>query len=300
MSAPFPSPTKVWHTTSYPSISPERQELSVAGKTVLVTGGGSGIGAETAYAFAIAGAARIGLLGRRLDPLFGTKARIERDLPDVEVYISSTDATDQQAVDDAFNRFVGDTGKIDILISSAAVAGPPEGVGEVDTDKFLSTIDQNIKGSLHIAQAFVRHAISDAVAINISSGAAHLNVGPGFAAYSVSKMAIYRLWDSLGYTSPGLRIFHVQPGLVDTDMNREAGGSKAMGFEDHVSLPAHFNVWLASPEANFLKGRFSYANWDVDELKARAEAIAGGLDFEIQMVGWPFGSSDESVPKWNT
>lgn len=64
-------------------------------------------------------------------------------------------------------------------------------------------------------------------------------------------------------------------------------------------MPAHFNVWLASAEAKFLKGRFLYANWDVDELKARAKAIAEGLDFQIQVVGWPFGS-DGSVAKWDT
>jgi hypothetical protein len=33
---------------------------------------------------------------------------------------------------------------------------------------------------------------------------------------------------------------------------------------DLVSLPASFNVWLASPEARFLKGKFLWANWDVD------------------------------------
>lgn len=55
-----------------------------------------------------------------------------------------------------------------------------------------------------------------------------------------------------------------------------------------VSLPASFNVWLASPEARFLKGRFLWTNWDVDELKARAEEIEAGTQFEIALVGWPF------------
>lgn len=40
-----------------------------------------------------------------------------------------------------------------------------------------------------------------------------------------------------------------------------------------VELPGDFCVWLASKEAKFLHGKFVWANWDVDELKARAEEI---------------------------
>lgn len=40
-----------------------------------------------------------------------------------------------------------------------------------------------------------------------------------------------------------------------------------------MDLPAHFAVWLCSPEADFLKGRFFWAHWDVDELMAKKELI---------------------------
>jgi len=40
-----------------------------------------------------------------------------------------------------------------------------------------------------------------------------------------------------------------------------------------VDLAAYFTVWLASPEAKFLKGKFVYANWDVEELKERSTEI---------------------------
>ncbi len=55
-----------------------------------------------------------------------------------------------------------------------------------------------------------------------------------------------------------------------------------------VSLPASFNVWLASPEARFLKGKFLWANWDVDELKAQAKEIEASTQLTIALVGWPF------------
>ena len=57
---------------------------------------------------------------------------------------------------------------------------------------------------------------------------------------------------------------------------------------DPVSLPASFNVWLASPEARFLKGKFLWAYWDVDELKAQAKQLEEGTQLSIGLVGWPF------------
>jgi hypothetical protein len=57
---------------------------------------------------------------------------------------------------------------------------------------------------------------------------------------------------------------------------------------DLVSLPASFNVWLASPEARFLKGKFLWTNWDVDELKAQAKEIEASERLSIGLGGWPF------------
>lgn len=198
---------------------------------MVVTGGGTGIGAETARYFAEAGASRIALLGRREQPLLDTKASIEQQFPNVEVFVASTDVTKKSEVDAAFAKFVGD-GKIHVLVSCAAMIGPQDHVGDVDGDKFLEAIQQNLKGSLFVAQAFLRYASTDAVAIEVSSSAAHVNFGPGFASYSVAKLATFRLWDSLAFANPEMSVFHVQPGVVDTAMNKEAGGIKGLGFED--------------------------------------------------------------------
>jgi NAD(P)-dependent dehydrogenase (short-subunit alcohol dehydrogenase family) len=233
MAAPFPSPTKKWHDNTYESLSPTRPELSAKGKTVLITGGGTGIGAETARYFAAAGAARIALLGRRENRLAETKTAIQREFPDVDIFIQSTDVTKKDQVDSAFANFLGDNGKLDVVVSGAAYTGPFDSVKDVDGEKLIDTVNVNLRGALYTAQAFLRCAAPNAVAVNISSSAAHINFGPGFAAYSTAKMACVRLWDSLAFANPELSVFHLQPGVVDTEMNREAGGVKAVGFEDH-------------------------------------------------------------------
>lgn len=55
-----------------------------------------------------------------------------------------------------------------------------------------------------------------------------------------------------------------------------------------VTLPASFNLWLATPEARFLKGKFLWCNWDIDELKSRAKEIESSRLLNIDLVGWPF------------
>lgn len=54
-----------------------------------------------------------------------------------------------------------------------------------------------------------------------------------------------------------------------------------------VELPGQFCVWLASPQAEFLKSKFVWANWDVDELIARAEEIKDSRLFTWLLEGVP-------------
>lgn len=224
----FPSPTKIYHHKVQPSTLPSRAELSAKGKSVIVTGGGTGIGGETARYFAEAGASRIALLGRREQPLLDNKAFIENKFPGVEVITVSTDITKKSDVDAAFSQFAG-SGKINVLVHGAAVIGPREGVADVDGEKYLEAIQGNISGALWVAQAFLRHATPDAVAIIINSWAAHWSVKDVFSSYCVAKLAVYRLWDTITYSNPNLSVFHTQPGVVLTEMNLRAGG--AASFE---------------------------------------------------------------------
>ncbi len=59
-----------------------------------------------------------------------------------------------------------------------------------------------------------------------------------------------------------------------------------------MSLPASFILWLASPEARFLKGKFLWSNWDVDELKARSKELEATTQLSVALGGWPFDNSN--------
>lgn len=236
---PFPSPTKRWHTTAQPSASPTRAELDAAGKSILITGGGStGVGGETARYFAHAGASRIALIGRRKQPLLDNKNWIEEDSL-AHVTAISGDVTSKVDMDAGFSSFAAD-GKIDVLIHAAAAIGPKEEVGEVDGKNFLDAIQTNLAGSLFVAQAFVRHATSEAVAVAINSWGAHLSLNNAFPVYCVAKMAVYRLWDTVAIANPNLSIFHTQPGVILTEMNLNTGGAKS--FEDIKTDDGNFSA----------------------------------------------------------
>ncbi|KAF2869587.1 hypothetical protein BDV95DRAFT_498108 [Massariosphaeria phaeospora] len=292
---PFPSPTKNWHSTAYPAISPTRPELSQKGKTVLITGGGTGIGAATAHAFAQAGASRIALLGRREQPLLDTKASIQKECPGVDVFTASVDVTKSSEVAKAFESFapVASEKKINVVVNNAGVEGPFGPFLESSPEEAVSSLAINVSMAWNVAHAFIPRAAPDATVIDVNSAASHLNIGDAAAPYTVAKWANIRLWQLVGFNNPGIATFSTQPGVVDTELSRRVDGVESFNYEDHVSLPAHFYVWLASPEALFLKGKFLWANWDVDDLKAQAKEIEETHKYSVELIGYPSGGSDK-------
>jgi hypothetical protein len=58
-----------------------------------------------------------------------------------------------------------------------------------------------------------------------------------------------------------------------------------------IGLPGAFCVWLASSESDFLTGRFVWASWDVEELKAKSEIIKTMDLLTIKLSGWPSEST---------
>jgi hypothetical protein len=69
----------------------------------------------------------------------------------------------------------------------------------------------------------------------------------------------------------GIKVYQIHPGAIETNMTADYP-SKEMLRED-IALPGAFCVWLASSGGVFLRSRFLWASWDVDELGAMKEVF---------------------------
>jgi hypothetical protein len=96
----------------------------------------------------------------------------------------------------------------------------------------------------------------------------------------------------------------VHPGMVDTGIFRGSGADPSQLPMDTgklflvtlrmftncfvADLCADFLVWLTQPKTKFLNGKMVWANWDVEELEARAGEIQSSATMTVGVAGWPF------------
>lgn len=269
--------TATYHHEPYPAINPSRPELSAQGKVVIVTGGGKGIGKATALAFAKAHAKAVVITGRTKPTLEQTSSEIEKLGSKSVFYVA--DVTDSKRMHDIFSAIKAQFGSIDIVISNAAYLSDREDIHNASVDEWWTGFEVNVKGGLNVTQAFLQNTEPGATLINISTAITHMYFVPGLSSYAASKLATVRLLEDTHIEYPQFRIFNIQPGVIQSDMNTKSGiapqdsGTFFIVANVLVDLPAYFAVWLSSPEADFVRGRFLWANWDVSELKNRAQDI---------------------------
>jgi NAD(P)-dependent dehydrogenase (short-subunit alcohol dehydrogenase family) len=224
---PLPSFTKLWHSKPYPAISPLRPELSAKGKTIVITGGGSGIGAAITKAFAAAESTKIAIIGRTEGRLLATKNEIETEIPGTKVLAVVADITRIEQVDEGLKKIEQALGKIDVFISNAAFLPVPKPVlsSDFDIQDWWTAFSTNILGVLHCVRAFAKHAAPEAHLLNISTGIANMPpLEPGMSAYAASKAATAKVLDYIALENPRLHVVNVHPGLIGgTDMASKGG-----------------------------------------------------------------------------
>ncbi|PVH95132.1 NAD(P)-binding protein [Periconia macrospinosa] len=283
----FKSFTKTWHSEPYPAISPTRPELSAAGKVVFITGGGSGIGKATAVAFAQAGARVIAIFGRTVANLQSAAEEIKKANPagTTTVVTEGADISQRNSLEAAFSSATSQAGgaKVDVFVNNAGSLKQLDTVTTYNEQNLRESIETNFIGSYYLLQTIAPLLAPKAKVLNISSGIGHMNPLPGFWAYSSLKLAIIKMFDFFQAENPDLNIFNIQPGVVETELNNV---SKVPG-QDDVNLPGQFHVWIASPEAEFLKGKFVWANWDVDEIKTHRKELEDSMLLRVYLDGIP-------------
>ncbi|MCJ1355844.1 MAG: hypothetical protein MMC33_005836 [Icmadophila ericetorum] len=277
----YPIFTKTYHKGPYPAIDPRQPKLSAAGKTIVISGGGKGVGLAIAKSFAIASAANIVIFGRNENDLAKGKAEIEKSATSTETKVHTfvADVLDKEALDRNFSNFAQSTGLIDIFVNNVGQLAPFAKAAEVDpTDTFWKDFEINVKGSLFATQAFIRNANKDKepVYLNVSAGAAHTKYRLPWSSYAASKAAFIRTVDHIEVENPWLRVHQIHPGVFKTGMTSSldlSNDSNEGGYWEDIEIAGNFSVWLTSPEGAFLKGKFVWAGWDAEEMKAREKEI---------------------------
>lgn len=234
-----------------------------AGKVVLVTGGGSGIGREAARAFAAEGATVV-VAGRDEQRLAAAVKEIGGDASAVTV-----DVTDSADVARMVETVVARHGGLHVAFNNAGILGSPAPAADLDEDGFGAVLATNVTGTWLCLKHEVAHmrAHGGGAIVNMASNIGAHGRLPNMAAYAASKAAVSALTRTAArdHIAEGVRINAVSPGATDTDMSRRPGetdadraervkGAIPLGRVGATAEVAAAVLWLASDEAAFTVG----------------------------------------------
>ncbi|KAI1196821.1 hypothetical protein F5X97DRAFT_200997 [Nemania serpens] len=263
------------HHEPYPAIDPSRPELSQAGRAVLVTGSSSGIGFYIARGFAKAKAATVILTGRREETLTTAVESLASQYPETRFVGKVIDIADSQEVDRLWTDFDNEGLVIDVLVLSAArIQFDKTPLLERGHAEVLADYATNVGSSLQFVDRFYhqkkRSPGQKLVLLNVSTFSIHnFEVNRATPSYGLTKNAAVLALQLIAQEVPAsdMQVLSFHPGFIYTFSARELGYTDRSLF-DHDDLPAHYAVWAASNEADFLHGRFTWTEWDVEQLSS--------------------------------
>ena len=190
----------------------------LAGRLVLVTGAASGIGYETALAFAARGA-RLVISDVNAAALETARATIAGH--GAECVAHACDVSDAAAVSGMAARVHADLGPLDILVNNAGIAYFG-GFLETPPERWQRIHDVNVMGTVHCVQAFLPAMLAaggERKIVNVASTAGYAPA-PNMSAYAASKHAVIGLSEVLAlelHDRP-VTVMIVCPGIINTPL----------------------------------------------------------------------------------
>ena len=242
-------------------------QIDLTGRTALVTGGGTGIGAAIARALAAAGADVAVHYGHNLD---GAEA-VARDVEALgrRAVVVGGDLTDPAQADRVVQTAVDGLGSLDILVNNAGHLVGRATVGEMSDEHWAAVMGVNVSSTFFVCRAAVKHleASEHGRVILMSSLAAENGGGAGSVAYAAAKSAIVGFGRGLAKELAGshVTVNSLAPGFIeDTPFhNTFTPASAQAGIVSGIPLQragtvedvAGTAVFLASDLASFVTGQ---------------------------------------------
>ena len=239
----------------------------LAGRHVVVTGAGKGIGKAIAERLAAEGAT-LSLLGLDVEGLLEVGAALGAGAAECDI-------RDRAAVDEAFAAAAAEQGPIHALVANAGLGGPNE---DGPNDRFDDLVETNLAGTYYCTRAAVRHLApgpDTRHVVVIASILARIAV-PGYTGYSASKAGLLGLMRSFSAELAGenVQVNAICPGWVDTDMSAQGldeiavaiGGTREDAYREAMrAVPlgrmgqpediAGTVAWLLSDDARGITGQ---------------------------------------------
>jgi NAD(P)-dependent dehydrogenase (short-subunit alcohol dehydrogenase family) len=223
-------------------------ERGIAGKSAIVTGASSGLGAHFARVLAGAGA-MVGLLARRKDLLDALAAELGKGAVAI-----ACDVTDAASVERAMAEAWDQLGGIDIVVNNAGMTSGDSGL-ELDEATWDAIVDTNLKSAWLVAKAAATRMIEakrGGAIVNIAS-ILGLRVAGRALPYAASKAGLIQLTEALAleWARHGIRVNALAPGYIRTDLNSDFFASPA-GEAMIKRIPARRLGELQDLDAPFL------------------------------------------------
>lgn len=201
--------------------------MMLKGKTAIITGGGSGIGAAVARRFVTEGA-RVCIVGRREDAL----DQVIKSLPSGSAVKCRGDVSQAEDLARIVETAVDFGGTVNVLVNNAGV-GTHGSIIDAPVEEWRKTLEINLVGPFMLMRAVIPHMIKaeGGSIVNVSSLASLRGIPEG-SAYCTSKAGLNMLTmqAALDFGVHGIRCNAVCPGFVFSDMTEEHFGQVA---KDH-------------------------------------------------------------------
>ncbi len=240
-------------------------DLGLKDKVVIVTGGSSGLGYETAYKFAEEGASVAISYNSRKDKAEDLVLDISgSNSIKAEAYFC--DISSEDSVDIFFKKVLADFGRADVLVNNAAY-WPQAFVRDMELEEWKKCLDVNLTGHFLLSRIFVRYLVDNCrkgKIVNIVSFAGFIGSTTGHAHYAASKAGLVAFTKSLAREigPHGINVNAVSPGMMNTPMTAKVLSDKEKEYVKRIPLSriaepdevASSVIFLSSDKADYITG----------------------------------------------